>query len=983
MFWLILPLLLLTIAAAIALLFSFKPIPPVRMGWMLALFPLLSFITISWLTFKSGTGVPSSLLIEWIPQYKLVFSLHLDDLSALFALLVTGIGTLVVVYTGYYFEKDSNCWRFFTYLFIFMLAMLGLVLAGDVITLFVFWEITSLSSFFLIAYKFYDPAARRGAFKSLFITAGGGIALLCGLLWVAILAGGSDFETISNHGDVLRSNPYYPAFLCLILFGALTKSAQVPAHIWLPDAMSAPTPASAFLHSATMVKAGIYLLARLNPALGFTEMWFYILTITGLLTMLVGAYLGFKQNDLKGLLAYSTISQLGVMVAMIGQDIEIAFKALVISIVAHALYKSSLFLTTGIIDHETNTRDLRELGGLFRLMPFTGLIAGLATLSMAGLPPMFGFLAKETLLTTSLHPTLPPLIGSLFPWMAVAAGALLLAQAGLYFAGTFLGSKDVSDQFKGVHDPKVGMWIMPAIPAVLSITIGLLPAPEFLVKFLAGAAETAFDGKVKVSLALWAGLSIPEPLILSIIAIGIGIILFVFRQPLRRWLQGFIPGFGFNNIYSWLLKGLDRLSELVVQIQSGFIRSYIVVILTAVGIFLVFFSALPITGLRNLMPASIEFTGILPTFRVFILVMVVMSSLVSVLLYRDFLAILATSVSGLGVAVWIALEPAPDVALVQITVDLLATVILVLSLSRLPRTQREKAHEFTFRQSRPGIIRDAIISFGAGAVMTLIVYISLSSRPHPDLLSSFYAQNAKILTGANDIVGAILVDFRGFDTFFEIAVFAAAGLGIHTLLHYAARRAGDREDPEPPQLPSHLHPVMGIGGLPTSPLLRLLARTILPLALLLSVIQIIYGHDQPGDGFTAGVFTSLAIGFWYVVFGYHETKRQLPWLRPGYLIAIGQLIALLTGFTSLLLGSPFLSSVNYGKMLSIPLPSGFYLSSSFFFELAIFLTVLGGATYIIDNLGRPKELDLESDKLLRQLALNARLDRSGQNGDKE
>jgi multicomponent K+:H+ antiporter subunit A len=323
-------------------------------------------------------------------------------------------------------------------------------------------------------------------------------------------------------------------------------------------------------------------------------------------------------------------------------------------------------------------------------------------------------------------------------------------------------------------------------------------------------------------------------------------------------------------------------------------------------------------------------------------------------------------ISGLTVAVWMALEPAPDVALVQITVDLLATVILVLCLARLPRAQREKAQEFTFRQSRPGLVRDAVIALASGMVVAIMVFAALSSKPRISQVSPYFQINAKPLTGARDIVGAILVDFRGFDTLVEITVFASAGIGLYMLLHYAARKAGDREDPDPAFIPEE-HPTTGIVGPVTSPLLRLLAYSLLPLVLVLGIIQVLYGHDQPGDGFTAGVFIALAIDLYYIVFGYHSTKLQLPWLKPALLIAGGILLVLINGLLGTVLGTGFMSPVNYGQLIGLPLPQGFYLSNSFIFELAICLVVLGSAVYIVDNLGRPKEQDIESDALLTVL----------------
>ncbi len=373
---LLVPLLLCLAGALVAVAWRawFGRVSPRVAGWVLALLPALAFILLLSLIPAKGAP-PETLALPWMPSLGLSVSFYLDGLAGLFALLVTGIGALVVIYAGYYLADDPSAPRFYAYLFLFMAAMLGLVLAGDLVTLWFCWECTSITSFLLIGYKQKDPKARAAAMKSLFITGGGGIALLAGVVWVGSIAGGVDFQTVLSSGALLRSSPWYLPVFGLFAFAAFTKSAQFPAHIWLPEAMSAPTPASAYLHSATMVKAGIYLLARMNPAIGQTDAWFWTLSLVGLVTMLLGAYQGFRQNDLKGLLAYSTISQLGAMVMLIGQDTDIAFKALVIAVLAHALYKSALFLVTGSVDHEAHTRDLRRLGGLRRWMPVTAEVA--------------------------------------------------------------------------------------------------------------------------------------------------------------------------------------------------------------------------------------------------------------------------------------------------------------------------------------------------------------------------------------------------------------------------------------------------------------------------------------------------------------------------------------------------------------------------------------------------------------------------------
>lgn len=974
---LVVPFLLLLSAAGLALLLDQLPASwaklrsPVLQGWLLSVFPALAVLLFIPLTRQVVLEKPLLLSQPWLPSLGLNFVLYLDGLSAMFGLLITGIGALVLVYTGYYFSGKPGVGRFFCYLILFMTSMLGLVLAGDLILVFIFWEGTSLLSYLLIAYNFNQPLARQGAFRSLFITGSGGIALLIGFLLLGQVSGTFSIEQIIQNNGLVLGSDLYPWILILIALGAFTKSAQVPFHIWLPGAMSAPTPASAFLHSATMVKAGIYILARLHPAIGRTDLWFWLLTITGLSTMIIAAVLGLRQYDLKRLLAYSTISQLGVMVALLGQDTSIAFKALVVSILAHALYKSALFLLTGIIDHETGTRDIRKLGGLWKKMPRTALFSGLAALSMAGLPPLFGFLAKETLLATAVHPGLPPLIDILFPSLTVFAGALLLVLSGIFFFDTFLGKKGEASQ--AAHDPPLWMLFAPAIPAVLSLSVGLAPEPLPLAELLAKAAQAAYGEQVKVSLALWTGINVP--LVLSIIAISLGTGMFLIHRRLRAALENIPESWNLERVYQGILGGIDRLSGWAVRLQSGALRRYLAIMLVAVGCLLVGLRALPLLpGIITQIRYPFDLFFYLQTFAI---VVAALTALVGVFVRRDLLAIFLMATSGLAVALSMALEPAPDVSLVQIVVDILVTVILVLSLSRLPRVQRMRAAEFTFKQSRLGLARDGMIAAGSGLVIFLIALAALSSRPRESLPAEYYLANAKPLTEARDAVGAVVVDFRGFDTLIEITVFAMAGIGVYTLLNYASRKAKDPiphetfEEPSPEHEAGHPK-TRGIGSLPTSPMMHLLAYLMLPLVLVMAIVYLMYGHNQPGDGFTAGVIIALGIAFWDVVFGFSTTHRRLKWIRPMPLVIAGLGLELINGSLAALLSGNFMANVDYGKLLTsllgMPMPGvEFHLNSAFIFELAICLAVLGGSNFILDTLGRPRTYERESTTRLKEI----------------
>jgi multicomponent K+:H+ antiporter subunit A len=582
---------------------------------------------------------------------------------------------------------------------------------------------------------------------------------------------------------------------------------------------------------------------------------------------------------------------------------------------------------------------------------------------MAGLPPLFGFLAKETLLATATHPTVPPLVDVLFPAATVLAGALVLAQAGLLFWDTFLGKP--RDLKIHAHEAPWPMLVAPALPALLSLAVGLLPEPRFLARFLADAAAEVFGAEVKVSLALWTGINVP--LLLSMVAVSLGTVLFLARHRLRALQMRIDERWSFDTLYAGLLQFIDRAAGLATRLQSGKLRTYLSIILLGVVALVVGFGGLSgLDAVAALSLPSFDFAGEVAVLRIFALLVTVAAAAATVVLRRDFSAIVALGASGLAIAVLMVLEPAPDVALVQVVVDILTLVVLVLALTRLPREQRQRADRLVAQENATGkdraeLIRNALVATAGGALVAGITLVALTSRPRPSAVTPFYEASAKALTGAKDIVGAIIVDFRALDTLIEITVFGLAGLGVYTLLRHAAKKSGaGAQTPAPGGAPSapppvsHL-PTLGIGGRETSAFVHALAYVSLPLSMLIATVHMIYGHDQPGDGFTAGVIVSLALGFWYVVFGYHEVRRRLTWLRPAPLIAGGLLLVLLSATVAALLTGSFLGNVDFGQRLGLPLPRGFYLSTSFLFEVAIYLTVLGSAAYLLDTLGHPGE----------------------------
>ena len=929
-----------------------------QLGWGLSIFPSGAFVIL----IQTVPGLEANLVYtwqtQWLPTSGLTVSLYFDSLSALFSLLITFIGALVIIYAGQYFKKDKGTWRFFTYILLFMGAMLGVVMSGDVITLFMFWELTSIVSFLLVAYKYQSKEALQGAFKALFITAGGGIALLIGLLFMAQVVGDTRFIAILDCEETLRENIFYPLILGLIALGAFTKSAQFPFHVWLPDAMTAPTPASAYLHSATMVKAGIYLMARINPVMGLTETWFWLLTTVGMTTMLCGAIIGLKKNDMKAVLAYSTICQLGILMMMIGQDMEISFKALIIGILAHALYKSALFLVVGIVDHETGTRDLRLLGGLRRSMPMTFAIGTLAAISMAGLPPLFGFLAKETLLATAVHHSLPTVISWIFTMASLLTGALMIAISGRLIWDTFMGFP--RDPAIHGHEAPVAMLLTPAAPALLSLVLGQLPGPKEEAALLANAAGAAFGEKVKVSLALWTGLNIP--LLISMIAIGIGVTIFIYRHKIIGIMANLTLPVTLNTLFNGFMRSIDFLGDSSVRLQNGKLRFYLAVILSAALSLIFIYGGFPLSiDWEAISGPTLTFSGELEFLRIVTLFIIAGTALACVLLANDFFAILAFGGSGLGIAVLMAIEPAPDVALVQIVVDILLVIILVLALIQLPSKKLRAIHRLVFKQKRSSLVRDAVISITFGVVVMFMSLAALLERPRTSELTQFFQLNAKPATGSKSIVGSILTDFRGIDTLNEIVVFSLAGLGIYTLIWFANRQinAPCPIDDQCGWSPAVDSPTRGIGGANLAPLVRALAKVVLPLSMIIGICDLLYGHDQPGDGFTAGVIISIGIGFWYVVFGYHETRRRLTWIKPSAFIGWGIFLALFSGIAAFFVNGSFFSNADFGKLLNLTLPHAVHVSSSFLFEVSILLCVVGSVTHMLNSLGHPEEKDMK------------------------
>lgn len=861
---------------------------------------------------------------SWVPSLGLDLTLMVDPLGLMFAGLILGIGLLVVIFGHYYLYAGEATGRFFASLMLFQGAMLGIVIAGNVLLLLVFWEMTSLASFLLIGFWQHKPEARQGARMALAVTGGGGLALIGGMVLLGIAAGSFDLATILERGDVVKASPLYPVLLGLILLGCFTKSAQFPFHFWLPHAMAAPTPVSAYLHSATMVKAGVFLLARLWPVLAGTDAYTLIVTSVGLTTMIVGAAVALFRHDLKSILAYSTISQLGMLVMLLGFSLEAAALAAVLHILNHAAFKAALFMSAGIVEHETGTRDIRRLGGLAKAMPITAAVATLAAASMAGLPPLGGFISKELMLYET--PKLALLgLPWLLPVLATLGAAFSVGYSLRLAVHLFFGSPREAEPFARAHDPGIGMWAAPAFLTVLAVLLGLIPM--LLAGPLVGAVTAAVTGAPapEFDLALWHGVNLA--LILSMVAVAAGVLLlWQHKRLLGLWESAALPDakrmfeatFAFADI--WVRKAI--VATHTPSLQRMLLASFAVIVLLIVdgmqagGVF---------TGTRALLPASA------PAIIAWALLIAATAAVVND--SRNRLRVLIyVSVIGLVISLAFVQFSAPDLALTQISVEVVTILLLLLALNLLPK-------EPPLLSSASRKWRDGALAITGGILIGGIAWAMLTRDPGPSI-AAYHLANSKSGGGGTNVVNVILVDFRAFDTFGEIIVLGIAGLGIFALLDTTARGAagarlrGWREDmPHSPER----HPMMLVAA----------SRIILPLTLTVGIFLFLRGHNQPGGGFIAALVVAIAFLVQYLAAGFDWSDARKRF-GEHQLIGWGILAAMATGLGSFIFGAPFLTSTF--EYFSLPLIGKFELASAMAFDAGVFLTVFGAVTLALAQL---------------------------------
>ncbi|ESR26878.1 monovalent cation/H+ antiporter subunit A [Lutibaculum baratangense] len=929
------------IAALVALiptLGAFVPVLSDRAGRNICsistgLISLTAFVLLMTLAPGVISGEEVGFRAAWIPELGLNFSFFVDGLGLFFASLILLMGLLVILYARFYLASADPMGRFYAFLLLFQGAMLGIVLSDNIILMLVFWELTSLSSFLLIGYWNHLPESRQGARMSLIVTGGGGLALIGGMLMLGSVAGTYELSEIIQRRDVVVSSPLFVPMLGLILIGAFTKSAQFPFHFWLPHAMAAPTPVSAYLHSATMVKAGIFLLARLWPVFAGTEMWFLVVSLAGLTTMVVGAWIAIFRDDLKALLAYSTVSHLGLITMLLGLGTRMAAVTAVLHILNHATFKAALFMSAGIVDHETHTRSIAKLGGLRKLMPITATLAIIASLAMAGIPLFNGFVSKEMMLEEASH-TVYGGMPWLFPLLATLGALFSVAYSARLLHATFFGETRFPDAKHPPHDPPLGMWLPVAILVVPVIVFGLVPGlAEPIVRLTAAAV---INGELpNFYLSLWHGVT--PALVMSIIAVAGGLLLLAAYGPIEQMRQAAPRPEAKPAFERTVRAGAAGASGLTTFLHNNDLSRYMFVIVLAVAGLgaAAFFNTTHGGGTADMLgmslPAMVGWLALLTACGV------------AVVRHHDrLLMLIVTAIAGLVVSLVFLQFSAPDLALTQISVEVVATILMLLALNLLPKST---PHE-TSAGLRAGHGVTALFSGVAVGALAL----SVLTRGY-QTISDYHIAQAKPGGGGTNVVNVILVDFRGYDTYGEIIVLGIAALVIFALLDLGpkARQAAG----------AMARPLSSRSGEPHPIMLVVVTRVLLPLALTVGIFIFLRGHNMPGGGFISGIVVAIAFIMQYVASGYawaHDRRR----LDGQLMISAGILIAGATGVASWLFGSPFLTSTY--DYFHIPLIGEVELASALAFDLGVFLVVVGTVLLSLSTISRAEAIGDEMEQ---------------------
>jgi len=879
--------------------------------------------------------------LSWAPQLGLELYLRMDGYAWLFALLVAFMGMLVVLYARYYMSPQDPVPRFFSFLMAFMGAMLGTVLSGNLIQLVIFWELTSLTSFMLIAYWYHRADARRGARMALIVTATGGMCLLLGMVWLGSIAGGFDLDTVLASGARIRAHEHYPIMLTLILLGALTKSAQVPFHFWLPNAMAAPTPVSAYLHSATMVKAGVFLLARLWPALAGTPEWFWILCTLGLSSLLLGAVAALFQRDLKAVLAYSTISHLGLITLLLGMNSALALVAAVFHMMNHATFKASLFMAAGIVDHETGTRDMRRLSGLSQAMPITAGVALVASAAMAGVPLLNGFLSKEMFFAETIFAGEGPLIRIGLPAIATLASMFSVAYSARFVHSVFFG-RATGDLPRAPHERTRGMLAPSALLVFACLLVGIFPEQTIGPVLRLAVTSILGSGTPEFSLKIWHGFT--TPVLMSVLALAGGSFIYavLFRRRERAmaaapWRPTLDGKRAFDVVMVLIIRGCERLSGLISsrRLQSQLLLIVVVALATA---------AAPLLG--GSLPPGPALTRI---DSVFVLLWLIGAACAigaaTQAKYHRLAALIMVGGAGLVTCLTFAWFSAPDLALTQVSVEVVTTVLLLLGLRWMPRrTKLDELRRKSFK-ARARRTRDLVVAIIAGAGITGLALV-IMLRPPVEVLKPFFLEHALPDAGGRNVVNVILVDFRGFDTFGEITVLSIVALTVYALLRRFRPAAESRELPRA-QREDEARAALASGeGLPGgySLIPAVVGRMLMPVAGIVSVYFLLRGHNAPGGGFVGGLVMATGIIVQYMTSGVLWVESRLR-VHPHYWIALGLIAAGVAGVSAWFVAAPFLTSVEWD--LTLPVLGSLHLSTVLLFDLGVYMVVVGATVLML------------------------------------
>lgn len=919
-------------------------------------------------TFKDG----GELLLHyaWMPSAHLNIDFRMDSLAALFSLIVLGVGALVLLYCWGYF--DSNAGRLSAFgaeLVAFAMAMFGLVISDNILLMYVFWEITSVLSFLLVGYYGERASSRRSAGQALMVTTLGGLAMLVGIILMGTQTGVWRFSEIPAYSSSWADVPYISAAAALILAGALSKSAIAPTHFWLPGAMAAPTPVSAYLHSAAMVKAGIYLVARLSPDLNVVGSWYLIIIPLGMLTMLMGGWMALRQKDLKLILAYGTVSQLGFIISVVGIGTREALLAGLALTVAHSLFKATLFMTVGAIDHTTGTRDIRKLSGLWRKQPILFAVAAVSAASMAGIPPLFGFIAKETALDTVLNEQMLHGMPGRLMLAGIVLGSIFTMAYSCYFLyeafatkySKFPESNGVSPAVEAMHPVKFKLWIAPVILAILTVVFGVFPKPvsEAIVTHLDNVTPSLDD--VHTELALWHGLNLP--LLLSVVIIISGFIIFWERDTVER-LRPNTAAFGSaDTAYDAILDALRVLSHrLTASTQRGSLT-------LNVGVIFFVLTIVPLIALITGEQSDVRMELWDSPVQGFIAAIIIVVAIVATTMDNRLSALILVGVTGYGIAVIFALHGAPDLALTQVLVETIVMVVFMLVLRKMPTEVAWKAEP---KQSR---VR-AWLAGATGLSVVIVTIFAMNARTTEPI--SVYMQDLayEIGHGANT-VNVLLVDLRGFDTFGEISVLVIAATGIASLVY---RNRSFRKDSRRPTLATTGRRWLAAAvdterAQNRSLMVDVATRILFPAMIMLSVYFFFAGHNAPGGGFAGGLVASLAFSLRYLAGGREELEEALP-IDAGRILGTGLFVsATAVLWPMVLLGEPPLTSHIWD--LTLPLIGEIHIASALLFDLGVYLIVIGLTMHILNSLGGQLDRDEEMRKQrardrARRLARNQR-----------